>query len=1413
MGLPDKLNMIIGCNIDGTYEKRDFTWGGDNVETAGNIILPVYCLPSGEPTDFLAYRYHNNYYNGGTLVHLGEVGESLLKGDKAGDVLLGCLRLCAEKYPGEQTAEWYECLIGVQRKVSEYGKTFVAAFYEARDGMTAAFYAGEKEAYSGMGKRMSELTEGLEAVIREKQALDKLLVEGTDMAGQDQRRKALLGRIEEEERKCVEALADVSGLRISIKKPKKVNVQHALGGIQVEAGITFIGLYGLRADMLQTMKELGCNVWTFQWANGFFPFMDSPLAKSLMKGVRIQRRTGSFKEVRIEQGRLDVLTGQVEETPRETRQPEKLEENIKKLTETWKSFPMIRYWGGLEAGLRNNYWGEQAREEYVAHLKEKYGEIGKLNERWLTAHTNFDEIKLITRQPAKESEHANWEDWRKFRELQLFKSYDAGYRLFKKYMPTNTFYSSCISIGRRSDVMAGVDYYELTKAQDISGMDGTDTPINIEWTYLDLIAGDRKMWTMEWGGFYNPPADILKGLKKLRRQLWREVSGGHIGINCWIWRWPGYRANCVDTTGLPTQYGWELKQLVSDFRKIEHILLDGKRVDPEVRILFSNTTRSHDQVWMAWKTWDAFLHMTAVDNLYGRFMKLHLAARVLDEGALKDGADLSKCRLLFVPHAQYLSCEIQDKLLNYARNGGCLVIEGLSGKYDNYGNSANNIFKALGVVPGMVETKEVQLLPGIFRGIRDKKYQEQSYAPVAVEYGKPIIDYKSGEPAVISMGLGKGKVIVSGMPFSVMEPKSSELFIKELFKEVEFIPKYQCNDEALVLREWEYDGGLYLVCAYSEGKDLVNQFEMKVRGNWEVEDYMIGAKVPVEQGEVYTKFKGLILSPGGCVYRLKPAKEQPSKAIIDRVKTNQTNQPAKSDDKNKVRQTSQPKTLPYKGDIQQIDDEIEMGGYNFSIAVVVEEYFKEGRVFLTVRRGDEERQQELKVREDALFVFGDEALKVKCEAHSYNYPEGATVEIEKVARPKLDSVCMITTNGAARELSNGMVSFKFLPDERGGKITELRTYPEGINHVADEGIFMQKWYSPFDHFTIKREEVLPQKCGFILGPEKMLPEVKELEEISLEKGVACVNINFELRNDCDKIWSGWLSVSENLNVGGMADNDMFYVPEKEGIETIQFIADGGNYVFYPASGWTACCDTRERLVYVSKFNLDEIKTLNLCFNTDFYNMEPLSILNTKKVNKLKKGESLRLNHGIYIIRGLSGVGGFARGWAGNMIIPAAKWSQDKKMKIKLEIGNAYLKKQSVWVRVALRRAGKDVRVYYDDKANVSYEDGLEQEIEAGFDGLAEGDYELEARIGTDAAEILTIRKKMILFGKKLEDNRAACKVYKELLNAYKRQKVTSDQKFNAVQVLEELKAAVERQDAEVIRQKKEALERMLDAAK
>ena len=150
------------------------------------------------------------------------------------------------------------------------------------------------------------------------------------------------------------------------------------------------------------------------------------------------------------------------------------------------------------------------------------------------------------------------------------------------------------------------------------------------------------------------------------------------------------------------------------------------------------------------------------------------------------------------------------------------------------------------------------------------------------------------------------------------------------------------------------------------------------------------------------------------------------------------------------------------------------------------------------------------------------------------------------------------------------------------------------------------------------------------------------------------------------------------------------------------------------------------------------------------------------------------------------------------------------MNVVFESGNVYLEKQDVRMKIFLRHAGKVVRRYYEGKMAVNYELPLKKDTKADFSGLAEGNYELVATIEGDSGEILTIGKKIVLLGKELSNDRAACEIFQQRLNIYKKNKsISNEQKYDAIMTLEELKVAVEHQDVKTIHLKREKLEKIL----
>ena len=832
-----------------------------NVPLAANILLPVYTLPDRKSTDFIAYRYHNTYFNGPTMIHLGETGSSLLNTDAAGNVLYACLKLCEIRFPDEQEPSYYERLIKLNKEISAFGRLFIETYYPLRDITFYSFYKGEREKFENRKEAMIFCEGALLYVMTEKQAIDRLLVSGKDIEDQDKRRKNLLTMLNSESEKFRNIKKKIAGNLQQIKYPKHVGIKNNfIKEFVVEAGTADpLSLYMLRKDFFQTIKELGGNVWTkreWGWPR-VFRYLNDPVVKENRKGIKFSVyniRSWNLLEIKpIKQGSFDPITGQIiDAKKRQVYDYERLEKIIRDSTFMWKDMPVWRFWHAGERVLDNRFWGDQAREEYQEHLKKKYKDIETLNARWKAEYARFDEIKLLTSKPESISEHSNWEDWISFREERIIAVLQYAYNLYKKYAPGIPAIPLCSAANAIRQPFGAANYYQLTKPADINGMDDTGGSASREWLSFDLNCG-KPVCTVEWSTFYRPPSDIFEGRRKLSHQIWQQVSAGEVGINCWLWRWSGFPGNYVDCTGLPTLYGWELKNLVSDFKTFDHIFLDGKRKEPQVRILYSDSCRCHQQEFVL----GSCIHLDAVTNLYSFFLDLHIPARVIAEDAILDGFDLSNYRLVIVPHAEYLSEKTQNMLLNYVKKGGNILLEGESGKFDNYGHPKNLLYKKACATPSTTKRRKISLGSGKTVEIRDA-FSPLLFSP---EKAKVLLSYEDGEPAVVSVPTGKGRIIISGVKTS--------LITEEINKEINLLPRFICSDKRILVRDWEYNGEDYLICAYPQGEKPINEFLLKIKGKYRVIDYLLGVEVPSEFDGRYTSFSGIVTSPGGRVYNLK----------------------------------------------------------------------------------------------------------------------------------------------------------------------------------------------------------------------------------------------------------------------------------------------------------------------------------------------------------------------------------------------------------------------------------------------------------------------------------------------------------------------------------------------------------------
>ncbi len=959
---------------------------------AGNIFWPVYTLPGGEQADFVGYRYHNRTLNGSTLVLLGRVGRNLLKTDSAAGVIYTAFKLCELPFPGEQSAEFYNRLFEVQRGISRLSEEYVTVGAALSDAATAAFYGGQSKRYSELKDQLVGMDKEFFDLLSENRKADALLMAATAPEQQDKIRKDILAGIKGQVKRMKVMLKGVKRELRAIRRPDKVAVANKqFDALRVDAATCIpIGYYMYRKHFFQALKQL--NVNTVHARERMREYLRDPQIRKNSAGISFIIRVSAPS---LGYSKFDPVAGTITET-KDGDKPEdneKIKQKFPEFMSLWKGLPIYRFYYSDallgENGVDTMYWGEKAKKDYREYLTKQYATIQALNRRWAANYSSFGDIPAPMGQPQTEPEHANWEDWTVFRDqvyLQKIKSY---YDLSKQYAPDIPV-SVCMSItALRRPYAGGNNLYNYTKYQDISGMDGAYLDVGQEWTWFDLTRGIPH-YTTENGIYYNPSPDPRQWKNKLTAEMWAEFSGGDIGYNCRVWSSGGCSANSVDTTGLPTLGGWTLKRMIEQASRIEHIILDGER-PADIRILYSNTCRRHDQGWIS-GSWSR--HHVVVNNLYYMFRRWQRPTRVLAEEALNEGKDISSCKLLLVPQAEYLKEATQDRLLEYARGGGNVLVEGYSGKLDNYGHPSAKLFAAANV-KCLPASSDLAVIDGEESplGSSESVYRMEAEKGAA---SKVLIQYADKSPAVVSCPLGKGRLIFSGIPFGLLNMNDDARRIMDgVNAEIGLVPKYTCKDARLVLREWKYRDQTYLICTYPYAHDdQLQECALKIRGAYKVQDYLLGMEVPSRTDKKDTLVHFVMPVPGVQVFRLDPLTAE-QLAQIDAAALGDV--PAEQTASTKEEQMH----MPYKGFIYE-SCPVEVDGYKIEVNVI-----RRGEADLIIRKGAVTVRQRIAADkansyigsiEDAKqyeLAVGESTLMVYSKAISEILPVGADIEIKE----------------------------------------------------------------------------------------------------------------------------------------------------------------------------------------------------------------------------------------------------------------------------------------------------------------------------------------------------------------------------------------------------------------------------------
>lgn len=1315
------------------------TGDGANYALAGDVQFDVYHEPSGIGCGFTAYRYYNAKLFGPTLLQLGNVGRLLLKGEDGDRALEACLRLLeAERLPGEQPRAWHENAVKVHKAWSEYAMEFPDAVRLAKEAAALAFTRGGDHArFTGLVAAMQSRFAKLQA---ERKAQKALLHSRSDPAAEDAAAVALTAALREAMAECAAASSAVRAELAAAHSPARLPVRHKYGTLLAvptyELPISMPRILNGYVDSLRAVGVNTCASLVPKW------YLEDERVRAKFDGFMRDHKFVFAAGARhvTGGGRFNPANGKVADAPIPAYGYEAVSNHVASAVENWRWLGkgrQLRIGHADETGLGYNYWGSEPAARFRASLAGKYGGIEAFNKTCGTGYASFDEVNPPVRAPTTPAEHAVWELWRRFREDRLAWTYKTFYDIVKSIAPDLEVVATP-STGAAATPVYSVNYYALTKFEDVNGIDGTCCSDDMEWIYADLSS--KRLLTAEWGLLYQEAS-----LQDFCSKLWQETIAGAMGCEQFIWSFGDESVDYADHVDCPTAYGGALRSFLRDARRFDAIFLDGRRAEPEIGILFSQTARVHDHSW-GWAGEKPFSpHMYSVSAYYSLFLEWGRSARVIDEGMLLDGLKPGVAAL-FVPQAVYLSEEVQRRLLAYARAGGRLVLEGRVGRYTEMGARSDLIFREADIMP-----------------------------------------FESVEP--VTKSVGAGSVTFLGCDAALRKLPRFKPLVEGVLRGFGVTERFASSDDSLMMREWLHGNDVFLFVnsKYSGGETGwgVKEAEIAVRGRVGVEDYLFGLPVKTEFKDGYTTFRTLTYT--GCrAFRLSapPAAATDAAAMARAPKYAARATSAPSDFKDV--------SLPYTGLIYDVSP-LRAGDYTFTLATLATgATHHDGESYLTVARGGERVRKRLFENEPRFFEMRGRTFKVTSSNNFCMFPFYSEVKIEEVKKaPPPPKASAAKTKEGRIAFSNGLVQFEIDP-LKGGALSSLKMDSERFEQISGEKAYAISGEKPGPFRGVRMDAAVGAPAS---GAEATLTLPRPAggrtlrETVSLADGAAEVSVRLEMANAAKETRKLGLKWHPEFVIGAAADSaDVIDVPLENELRRMPFRGLGAGTMFQPGADWAAITDSKEGLSIVCSFVPDEIAKVYVWEARQMYTLELFG-----RERELKHGETASLAFSYRFFRGLTAVDA-AKGRIAMHVAAPATHDQRKPFTACVEAATADASARDVKVSARLLRAdgSEAAKVSVEAPDAVSFEVPVAARVEGDFKGLPDGDYVLEATVRSGADEIVASRA-IALVGSQTE-RRAADLARREEELRKEAERLSRDELFHRRMELYEMRRAIERRN-------------------
>jgi beta-galactosidase len=425
-----------------------------------------------------------------------------------------------------------------------------------------------------------------------------------------------------------------------------------------------------------------------------------------------------------------------------------------------------------EYGYAQMSYDDLTRKRFQGWLKDKYQTLDNLNTRWTTTYwsqtyDNWSEIPI----PVGGHNPGLILEWKRF----VTHEYDEYQRVQIDAIRKNSEPRQFITTNFMG-FFDGYDHYALSHAltfpswDDYVGTGHLDPAMN--GLTHDLTHGFKRenFWVIETqpGAVNWAPVNNFLNKGEVRAMAWQAIAHGSDEVGYWQWRsalngQEEYHGTLVGSDGTPVPLYEEVSQIGQEFTKTQEAFR-GTRPVSEVALL-----HSYDSHWAI----QSQKHTQKYDDI-GVLRNYYRALRPLAQSVdvISPDAPLSSYKLVVAPDLNVLPQDMANHLLEFARNGGHLVLGPRAGMKDQFNGLLTQrqpgyLVEALG---GRVEQyyaleKDVPLSGDWGTGM-DAIWAEQlrTLAPdaqVLLRYGKSN-GWLDDQPAAVTRAYGKGRITYIG---------------------------------------------------------------------------------------------------------------------------------------------------------------------------------------------------------------------------------------------------------------------------------------------------------------------------------------------------------------------------------------------------------------------------------------------------------------------------------------------------------------------------------------------------------------------------------------------------------------------------------------------------------------------------